>query len=340
MRKTHDDLSTVTVIGTTTWGTTLGLLLARRGFTVRLWARSEKEANRLNADRSNELRLSGHIFPSNLVATSSLGEALHDSGTVILAVPSQALRENAAQMRDAIVGSPLIISAVKGLESVTYKRMSEILVEELPDGFDQRICVLSGPNLAGEVLRGIPTSTVIASEAADAAAQGQSLLNTRDFRVYTNTDVIGVELAGAMKNIIAIGAGICDGLGFGNNTKAAFIARGLAEITRLAVATGGVPQTFAGLAGIGDLLATCYSPLSRNRMIGEELATGRKLDEATLALGGQVAEGVTTTSAAVGLARKLGVDIPIIATTEQILFGNLSPERAVQQLMGRPPGPE
>ena len=190
MRKTHDDLSTVTVIGTTTWGTTLGLLLARRGFTVRLWARSEKEANKLNADRSNELRLPGHIFPSTLMATSSLGEALHDSGAVILAVPSQALRENAAQLRDAIAGSPLIISAVKGLEAASYKRMSEILVEELPDGFDQRICVLSGPNLAGEVLRGIPTSTVIASPASDSLVQGQRLLNTRDFRVYTNTDVI------------------------------------------------------------------------------------------------------------------------------------------------------
>jgi glycerol-3-phosphate dehydrogenase (NAD(P)+) len=295
---------------------------------------------KLNDDRSNELRLAGHVFPQSLLATDSLGEALHGSTAVVFAVPSQTLRENAGRVREHVFGRPLIISAVKGLEQGTHKRMSEILIEELATGFDQRICVLSGPNLAQEVVQGIPTSTVIASAAHEASLEGQNLFNAKGFRVYTNADVIGVELGGAMKNIVAIGAGICDGLGFGNNTKAAFITRGLSEITRLAVAAGGALQTFSGLAGMGDLLATCYSSLSRNRLVGEGLALGRQLDAVTSDLGGQVAEGVATIPGAIGLAKKLGVEIPIIETTGQILFGGLPPEKAVQQLMGRPPGPE
>ena len=330
----------VAVIGTTTWGTTLALLLARRGVPVRLWARSDDEAARLRQDGEHKLRLPGHPFPPAMAVTSSLADALRDAGAVIFAVPSETLRENARLLASHSSGSPVIVSACKGLEQGTLDRMSQVLAQELPNSMVDGICALSGPNLAREIVSGIPASTVVASASRHAAEAAQRLLNSPVFRVYTNADVVGVELAGALKNIVAIGAGICDGLQFGNNAKAALVTRGLAEITRLGLAAGAGPLTFSGLAGLGDLIATCYSSLSRNRMVGERIAQGRTLREAVVSLGGEVAEGVTTTPAAVAMAHQLGVEMPIAETARRVLFEGLSPKQAALELMGRPPRPE
>ena len=232
--------------------------------------------------------------------------------------------------------NPVVISACKGLESGTFKRMSTVLAEELPYSA-QRLCVLSGPNLAGEVVRGLPASTVIASENPDAAEEAQLLFNSSTFRVYTNSDVIGTEIAGAMKNVIAIGAGMSDGMALGDNAKASLLTRGLAEIIRLGVAAGANPATFAGNAGIGDLAVTCYGNLSRNHRVGVALANGLTLDQALDSLGGQVAEGVVTTPAALDMATALGVDAPIAEATAHVLFDGASPQDALLELMARAP---
>ena len=221
----------------------------------------------------------------------------------------------------------------------TGKPMSAVFADEAPRNATHQYCVLSGPNLAKEVIARKPASTVIAGKDKDATELAQGMLMSSSFRVYTNEDVIGVELAGALKNIIVLGSGICDGLGYGDNAKAAFITRGLAEITRLGVDAGASPLTFAGLAGLGDLVATCFSPLSRNRYVGEQLAKGKPLDE-ILASMENVAEGVYTTPAALRMADRLGVELPIIKTTHQVLFEGLDLNRAIAQLMGRPPRSE
>ena len=272
--------------------------------------------------------------------TSGLADALRDAGAVIFAVPSETLRENARLLALHGSGSPVVISACKGLERGTLNRMSQVLAQELPSNMAEGICALSGPNLAREIVSGIPASTVVASAHLHAAEAAQRLLNSAAFRVYTNADVTGVELAGALKNVVAIGAGICDGLQFGNNAKAAFVTRGLAEITRLGLAAGANPLTFSGLAGLGDLVATCYSPLSRNRMVGERIAQGMTLDETMVSLSGEVAEGVTTTPAAVAMAHQMGVEMPIAETARRVLFEGLDPREAALELMGRPPRAE
>ena len=285
------------VVGTTSWGTTLAILLARRGNDVCLWARTEEEAARLDSDRENARLLPGHGFPDGLSVTSSPGEALGGSRLVVLAVPSSSLRENVRTVRDFIGDPAAVVSATKGLEAGTSKRMSEVLAEELPERLRGRICALSGPNLAPEIIDGMPSGTVVASESPEAAVRAQEAITSALFRVYTNDDIIGVELGGALKNIIAISAGICDELGYGNNAKAAMLTRGLAEIARLGVACGARWQTFAGLAGIGDLVATCSSRLSRNHYVGEQLARGKQLMEIRSSMK-NVAEGIDTTAAA------------------------------------------
>ena len=329
----------VAVVGTTTWGTTLALLLSRRDIAVRLWARSADEAARLRKDGEHRQRLPGQRFPECLRVTDALSDALDGVGTVVFAVPSNSLRENARRAAGYLEGNPVIISACKGLERDSSKRMSEVLAEELPAHAAQ-LCALSGPNLAREIVTGMPASTVVASSNPQTAAEAQALFNSGTFRVYTNEDVLGVELAGALKNIVALGAGISDGLGLGDNAKAAFVSRGLAEITRLGVAAGANPLTFAGLAGLGDLIATCYSPLSRNRMVGEAIAGGKTLQVAVEGLKGEVAEGVDTTSSVLGMAERLGVEMPIAQMTARVLFGGLDPRQAVAELMGRAPKPE
>jgi glycerol-3-phosphate dehydrogenase (NAD(P)+) len=332
--------STVAVVGTTTWGTTLAIILARQGVDVRLFARTESEAERLRTAGEHTQRLPGHAFPPALSVTASLSEALSDVGVVLFAVPSHTLRDNARAAASHLSGAAVIISACKGLERDTMLRMSQVLIEELPSASAERVCCLSGPNLAREIVAGFPASTVIASANAEAATVAQKLLNSNSFRVYTNTDLVGVEMGGALKNIVALGAGMSDGLQAGNNAKAAFVSRGIAEITRLGVAEGADPLTFSGLAGLGDLIATCYSPLSRNRMVGEQLARGKSVVEAMASLGGEVAEGVTTTPAALALAERRAVEMPIVQLTHRVLFEGLDLREAISELMGRAPRPE
>ncbi len=329
----------VAVVGTTSWGGTLALILARRGIDVRLLSRTESEAQRLASDGELGARLPGHSFPSSLRVTEDWAEGMDGAAFVLFAVPSHTLRDNARRAAPHVPAGAIVMSACKGLEQGTFKRMSVVLAEELP-GAAATLCALSGPNLAREVVRGMPCATVVASGSPDAAAAAQRLFNSPTFRVYTNTDVIGTELGGALKNVMAIGAGICDGMALGDNAKAAFVTRGLAEMVRLGVAAGAQAATFAGTAGFGDLIATCYSNLSRNNRVGLALAEGRTLEEAIESLGGQVAEGVGTTSAALEMAHALGVEAPIAAATARVLFDGASPQDALLELMARAPRQE
>ncbi len=324
----------VAVIGTTGWGTTLAIILSRKGLAVSLWARTEQEAEKLNREKANTVRLPGFSFPEELRATASLDEALDKAGLVIFAVPSQDMRRNVRLTKPHFDRSMLILSVAKGLEVESVKRMSEVIAEEISPSFHHNICVLSGPNLSGEIARGLPAVTVVAACEAAVAAKVQKITATPLFRVYTNTDVVGVELGGALKNIIALAAGMVDGLEYGDNTKAGLITRGLAEITRLGVAAGANPLTFAGLAGLGDLVATCSSPLSRNRFVGQELAKGRPLKEIISSMTG-IAEGVTTTIAALKLANELNVEMPIAEQVFRVLFKGLDVRQAVSELMVR-----
>lgn len=322
-------------IGATTWGTTLAMVLAREGVPVQLLVRTPEEAAGLDSSRRNDRFLPDSPFPAPLRITADAPEALASAGLVIIAVPSSQLRSNIRRIRDDIAADTIILSAAKGLELPLGTRMSQVLDQELPAHLRSGVCVLSGPNLAHEVVRGKPSSTVIAGADPAKAEAAQSALMSGSFRVYTSDDVIGVELAGALKNIIALGAGMADGMDAGNNAKSAFVTRGLAEITRLGVASGAHPLTFSGLAGLGDLMATCNSPLSRNRYVGVELARGRTWPEIRQSMD-NVAEGVNATQAALQIATRLGVEMPITQVTHQVLFEGLSPQEAGIQLMGRP----
>ena len=332
-------LERVAVVGATTWGTTLAIILARKGIPVTLLTRTPHESRQLQANRQNSRFLPGVEFPPTLKVCHDPEEALDHARMVILAVPSNSLRSNVRLVRDAMGGEPIALSVSKGLEMDTGMRMSQVMEDELPHRLHSKVCVLSGPNLALEIVQGKPASAVVSSREYGVAAEAQEVLMSPTFRVYTNEDTVGVELGGALKNIIALGAGICDGLGYGDNGKAAFITRGLAEITRLGVAAGANPITFAGLAGLGDLVATCASPLSRNHFVGEQLATGRNTKD-ILASMESVAEGVYTTVAALKMADALGVDMPIAKATYQVLFEGLDTRQAVVELMGRPPRSE
>lgn len=333
---TAPGIDKVAVIGTTSWGTTLSVLLAGWGRATYLWSWLEEEAAQLRREGENRLRQPGLAFPPALTVTHDLGEALAGAGLVVLAVPSSSLRENLRRLRPHLDRDAIVLSAVKGLESETGKRMSEVIGEELGATPTTPICVLSGPNLSREIARGLPAAAIVASDDLPTAETVRGLLMGPSFRVYTGDDVVGVELAGALKNIIAIGAGMGDGFGYGDNAKAAFLTRGLAEITRLGLAAGAQALTFSGLAGVGDLIATCSSPLSRNHTVGRELAKGRPLDEILASLE-QVAEGVTTAVAARRLARRLGVEMPITEKTCQVLFEELDPHQGVAELMMREP---
>lgn len=327
------------VIGTGSWGTTLAIILARRQLEVVLWARKADEARRMNETRRNVDRLPDHEFPESMRVSASLDEALGGAGLAILAVPSHSMRENARRAAALLETGTIVVSASKGLERATAKRMSQVLAEELPMGLRPNICVLSGPNLSREIADGFPASTVIASESEETAERARDVIMCPLFRAYTNTDVIGVELGGALKNIIAIGAGMSDGLGYGDNGKAAFITRGLVEITRLGVAAGAKPLTFAGLACLGDLIATCSSRLSRNYYVGEQLAKGRPVKSILEGMR-YVAEGVDTTEAALRMADGLGVEMPITSHIQQVLFSGKELRQAVTELLSRAPKPE
>ncbi len=328
-------MAQVGVAGTTTWGTTLAIIAGRAGVDVSLWARTQAEADEIRRAGENRRLLPGIELPPGVNVTASPGEALRGAELVVIAVPSQTMRANARAVREAIAPSTVVVSATKGLEIDSGKRMSEVLAVELPQ-VRESLCALSGPNLAGEIVAGKPTSTVVASASQDAADRVQAVLTSPLFRVYTNSDIVGVELAGALKNIVALGAGVCDGLDIGDNAKATFVTRGIAEIARLGVAAGADLMTFAGLAGIGDVIATCSSTLSRNHHVGVELARGRPLAEIVGSMT-QVAEGVDTTRAALRLAASLGVEMPITQVTHDVLFEGLEIRQAIADLMGREP---
>jgi len=323
----------IAIIGTTSWGTTLGVVIAQKGIEVRLWARTKQEATELKSNGPDSNFFSGITFPPQLLITNQLSEALADVKAVIMAVPSQAMRQNIKLIASYLTKSMMVVSAAKGLEIGSGKRMSQVIAEEINPRFHSNICVLSGPNLAREVLHGLPAATVIAAETNAVARKVQRLLTTPKLCVFTNTDVVGVELGGALKNIIALGAGIADGLGYGDNAKAAFMTRGLTEITALGVALGASPLTFSGLAGLGDLVATCSSPLSRNHYVGVELTKGRLLTEILSSMT-NVAEGVSTTLVAWNLARKLGLEMPITEKVYRILYENADPRQAAVEMMG------
>ncbi len=324
----------ITVVGTGSWGTTLALLQARHGRSVTLLTRSAAEADALRAAGEHTRYAPGASFPPTLTVESDPARALADCGLVLIAVPSQTMRANAERLKPYLRSDTIILSCAKGFERGSLKRMSEVLADVLPE-HATRIGALSGPNIAREIQEGKPATAVVAAADHDEAEIAQRLLNAPVFRVYTGDDVVGIELAGALKNIIALGAGIADGLNAGDNAKAAFMTRGLAEIARLGIVLGAHPLTFAGLAGLGDLVATCASPWSRNRRMGEALARGLTLEQALAQLGGQVAEGVTTVQTARELAAQHGVELPIADQLYQVLFEGKSPRQAIDELMQR-----
>ena len=328
-------ISQTAIIGATTWGTTLGILLAQNGVPVSLLTRSEPEAQTLTSQGRNARFLPDAPFPDSLSVTSEPESALRQSSLVIIAVPSDRMRENVQRIESHLQPGAIILSATKGLELPTAQRMSQVLEDELPANLHSGICVLSGPNLAKEIVQGKLASTVIASQNPDASQTAQAALMSNNFRVYTSRDVLGVELAGALKNIVALGAGIGDGMEAGENAKAAFLTRGLAEMTRLGVAAGADPMTFAGLAGIGDVVATCSSRLSRNRYVGEQLTRGQSWANIRASMD-NVAEGVNATQAALVLAKELDVEMPIAEMASRVLFDGLSPREAMAELMSRP----
>ena len=327
------------VVGATTWGTTLAVVLAGGGRPVTLLTRDQDEGDRLEAARENARFLPGVTFPAPMQVSSDAREALSGATLAVIAVPSDRMRENARRVGPYLERDSVVVSASKGLELPSARRMSEVLLEELPAGLHSGICALSGPNLAKEIVQGKPASSVVAGATSEAAERAQAALLSGRFRVYTSGDVTGVELGGALKNIVALGAGICDGLEFGENAKAAFVTRGLAEIARLGVAAGAEPLTFAGLTGVGDVIATCASRLSRNRYVGEQLALGRSWPEIRASMD-NVAEGVNATEAALKIAALLGVEMPIAETTYRVLYEGLSPREAAAELMERPVGSE
>jgi glycerol-3-phosphate dehydrogenase (NAD(P)+) len=327
------DEKRIAIIGTGSWGTTLAVLLAQKGLLVTLWARTAEQAARLQAERENRDFVPGLKFPDGLVVTSALDRALDRCALALIVVPAQTLRENVRRVREFLPRDAIVLSCSKGLEIGTTRCMSQVIEEELPTNAD-KIIVMSGPHLHREIANGLPAAGVVASRNSDAARLVQDLLNMPRFRLYTHDDVIGVELGGALKNIIAIAAGAVDGFGLGDNAKATVLTRGLAEITRLAVAQGANPLTLAGLAGMGDLLATCASPHSRNHQVGMRLARGESVETIRASMK-MVAEGVPTAKAARQMAQHLGIELPINNQVYAVAFENKDPRQAVMDLMTR-----
>jgi len=322
----------VAVVGAGAWGTTLAVLVAQQE-PVALLVRSPEQAEQLAKDRKNIRRLPGIEFPANVQVTADASQLFGATDLVIFAVPSAHLRASVGHVAQWIPESADILSVVKGLERETLLRMTEVIADAgVID--PRRLAALSGPNLAHEIARGLPASAVVASLDPAVGERIVARLSRRAFRLYTNPDVIGVELAGALKNIVAIAAGAADGLGFGDNGKAGLITRGIAEMTRLGIAAGANPLTFAGLAGIGDVVATCGSKLSRNHQLGDLLASGRKWADVEGVLQG-VAEGAYTVDAAIALADRLGVEMPIAREVHNALFEGKSVQRCLIDLLAR-----
>ncbi|HEX4347636.1 MAG TPA: NAD(P)H-dependent glycerol-3-phosphate dehydrogenase [Vicinamibacterales bacterium] len=321
------------VLGAGSWGTALAVHLARAGHDVRLWARDNELAAGINRARENVSYLPGTPLPSNVTIPQELADALRAADLVVSAVPSHGLRNVMRMAQPHLTPHAPIVSATKGLEADTLCRMSEVIAEEC--GAAHAVVVLSGPSFASEVARQLPTAIVAASADASAIERVQHEFRTSYFRLYGTTDVVGVEIAGAMKNVIAIAAGVVEGLGLGQNALAALITRGLAEISRLVIAAGGRRETTAGLSGLGDLVLTCTGSLSRNRHVGLQLATGKTLPEIVASMK-MVAEGIRTTSAAVALGRKYDVELPIVTQMAAVFDGRSSVPAAIEALMVRP----
>lgn len=332
-------MSRITVIGGGAWGTALAVVAARRGdHQVRLWALEREVCESVNAEHLNNLFLPGITLPATLTAHNDFREVLNGAEIVVSVMPSHHCRRTFEHMAQWLRPEMLFVSATKGVENDTLLRMSEVIGEVVKRycGFTPKVAALSGPSFAREAAECKPTAVTAASQDLQLAARVQKEFTDPRFRIYVNDDVTGVELGGALKNVIAIAAGICEGLGIGHNALAALITRGLVEITRLAVACGAEAQTMAGLAGMGDLVLTCTGGLSRNRSVGVALGQGQKLESIIAGMHGMVAEGVLTTNAAIGLSKKYGVEMPITEQMYAILHDGKSPHDAIRELMGRP----
>ena len=331
-------MSKIAIVGAGAWGTALSIVLGRKGsHQVKLWAHEPEVLESIASRRINEMFLPQCPIPESVSASGNLSRVLQEAEIVVSAMPSQHCRTLFREMSPFLKAEMKFVSATKGLEESSLLRMTEVIASTVREvsGFEPRVGALSGPSFAIEVARGDPTAITIASNDEELGDSVQREFSDPRFRIYTNDDVIGVELGGALKNIIAISAGICDGLGLGHNSVAALITRGLAEITRLSVACGGRPETMAGLAGLGDLVLTCTGGLSRNRSVGVELGRGRKLPEIIAGMHGMVAEGVFSTRAATGLARTRGVEMPIAEQMHALLYEHKSPADAIHSLMTR-----
>lgn len=322
------------VIGSGSWGTTLAILVAEAHGSCALWVHEAHEAHDIAARRENVRFLPGVTLPDTVRVSDDPAAVLHGADLVLITVPMRSLRENWDLIGHLIEPHAAIVSGIKGLDPTTGRRVSEFVAEWAGNQVMDRLAVLSGPNLAREIAAGEPATAVIAARKPDVARTVQQRLSAPSFRTYASDDVIGIELAGAIKNVIAIGAGVADGLRFGDNAKAALMTRGLAEMTRLGLTAGADALTFAGLAGMGDLIATCASPHSRNHYVGQELAAGRTLDDIQSRMV-MVAEGVETSRGALALARRLGVEMPIVELINEALFNGLPVAEAGQVLMAR-----
>ncbi len=327
----------IAVVGAGAWGTALAIALARQNrHDVSLWAFEREVCESIAKRGVNEMFLPGQQLPLGIHTTNSFEEALRGAQIVVSVMPSHHTRRVFQGMAPFLREDVLFVSATKGVENETLLRMTEVIREVISEkGWKPRIGAISGPSFAKEVAKGDPTAITVASKDAELASLVQREFSDHTFRIYTNDDIIGVELGGSLKNVIAIAAGVCDGLGLGHNTVAALITRGLAEITRLAVACGARQETMAGLAGMGDLVLTCTGGLSRNRTVGVELGKGRRLDEIIAGMHGMVAEGVLTTNAAVGLAKRMIVEMPITEQMYAILHDGKSPRESMRELMTR-----
>lgn len=328
----------VAVMGLGSWGTAFALLLADAGHRVHIWGRNAQTVAEVASTRRNEAFHPGLVLPEAIRPVSDPAEALTGAGLVVLAVPAQSLRENLKDWGHLVPDGVVVLSLLKGLELGSHARMSEVVATELGRPTRQ-IAVLSGPNLAREVVQRQPTASVVACADEAVAAEVQGWIRTASFRPYTNTDVVGVELGGVVKNVIALATGMAEGMGFGDNSKAAIMTRGLAEMTRLGVALGANPLTFMGLAGVGDLIATCSSPLSRNRTFGENLGKGMTMAQVT-AITAQTAEGVSSSAPVLEMAREHGVDMPITEHVFGVVTQGWSPRDMVASLMNRVAKPE
>lgn len=325
----------IAVIGAGSWGTALGIVAARAGHPVTFWSRNPDVVTSINRDRVNSSYLPGAAVPDGVLASGDIGEALNEAQLVIIATPSHATRGVLETMSGVLPANAILVSATKGIEIETGKRISQLVAEVLGESLTQRFVCLSGPSFAKEVVAQHPTAVVAAGDNADAAATVQSALSTEYLRIYTNDDVVGTELGGSVKNVMAIAAGMVAGLGFGSNSVAALITRGLAEMSRLALAEGGKLETMMGLAGLGDLVLTCTGSLSRNRFVGQELGKGRALAEITAGMR-EVAEGVNTTQALRDVSNRVGVEMPIAAEVYGVLYQGKTAREAATALMSRP----